>query len=356
MQLNIIVNLRIFISFTIRRVCAITSCTMKMKILHILKSHSGKFISGEELANTFGVSRAAVWKAIASLRHEGYNIIAATNKGYSLVQSIDIISENGILQNLKPDTKISRVLCFAEIDSTNNYAKQLAMSGSPHGTLIAADHQTSGRGRYGHTFESPAGTGLYMSLILRPRIEAERFQMITIADAAAVCLAAEELYPDFRGRLGIKWVNDIYLRGRKITGILTEAVSSFESGEIESVITGIGINITTHEFSADVSRTAGAMFEGEEPAFSRDELCAKVADKIMDFAENLDSPEIISAYRERSILTGENISYFKNDVKCFGHVEGIDDSGGLVILNEAGELETLRSGEVFMVRRDERTS
>ena len=330
---------------------------MKTKILRILKTQAGKFISGEEFANTFGVSRAAVWKAIASLRQDGYNITAATNKGYSLVQSRDILTENGILQNLKLDTKISRVLCFDEIDSTNNYAKKLAMSGSPHGTLIAADHQTSGRGRYGHTFESPAGTGLYMSLILRPSIDAERFQMITIADAAAVCLAAEELYPDFRGRLGIKWVNDIYLRGRKITGILTEAVSSFESGEIESVITGIGINITTHEFSADVSRTAGAMFEGgNEPTFSRDELCAKVADKIMDFAENLDSPEIIAAYRERSILTGENITYFKNDVKCSGHVEGIDDNGGLVILNDAGEIETLRSGEVFMVRRDERTS
>ena len=354
MQLNIIVNLRICVSFTIRRVCAITSCAMKTKILRILKSQSGKFVSGEQLAQTFGVSRAAVWKAIASLRNDGYKISASTNRGYSLVRSEDTLTENGILQNLRPDTKISRVVCLDEVDSTNNYAKKLALSGSPHGTLVAANHQTSGRGRHGHTFESPAGTGLYMSLILRPRIDAGRFQMITVADAVAVCLAAEELCPDLKGRLGIKWVNDIYLRGRKITGILTEAVSSFESGEIESVITGIGINITTHEFSEDVSRTAGAIFEGEEPAFRREELCAKAADLIMDFAENLDSPEIIAAYRERSILTGENITYMKNDVQCSGHVEGIDDSGGLVILNEAGELETLRSGEVFMVRRQER--
>ncbi len=326
---------------------------MKEEILSILISQSGRYVSGEELAQIFGVSRAAVWKAISSLRNEGHKITASTNRGYSLVQSGGTVTENGILQNLRPDTKISRVICLNEIDSTNNYAKKLALSGSPHGTLIAANHQTSGRGRHGHTFESPAGTGLYMSLILRPRIEAGRFQMITIADAAAVCLASEELYPEFRGMLGIKWVNDIYLRGRKITGILTEAVSSFESGEIESVITGIGINITTHNFSEDVSRTAGAMFEGEEPAFSREELCARVADYVMDFAENLDNPEIIAAYRERSILTGEKITYMKNAVQCSGHVEGIDDTGGLVILNEAGETETLRSGEVFMVRRDE---
>ena len=327
---------------------------MKKKILRILKSQSGKYISGEELAEKFGVSRAAVWKAVAALRHEGYNITASTNKGYSLVQARDILTENGIVQNLRPDTKISRVICLDEIDSTNNAAKKLAVSGSPHGTLVAANHQTSGRGRHGHTFESPAGTGLYMSLILRPRIEAERFQMITVADAVAVCLAAEELCPDLKGKLGIKWVNDIFLRGRKIAGILTEAVSSFESGEIESVITGIGINITTHEFSEDVSRTAGAIFEGEEPAFRREELCARAADLIMDFAENLDNPAIIAAYRERSILTGENITYMKNDVQCCGHVEGIDDAGGLMILNEAGEIETLRSGEVFMVRRQER--
>ncbi len=329
---------------------------MKEKILRILKSQSGKFISGEELANTFGVSRAAVWKAISSLRHDGHNIAAYTNKGYSLVQSMDILTENGILQSLKPDSRISRVLCLDETDSTNNYAKKLALSGSPHGTLIAANHQTSGRGRHGHTFESPAGTGLYMSLILRPRIDAGRFQMITVADAVGVCLALEELCPDLRGMLGIKWVNDVYLRGKKITGILTEAMSSFESGEIESVITGIGINITTREFPEEFAERAGAVFgEDEEPTFSRSELCARVADYVMDFAENLDAPEIIAAYRERSILTGENITYIKNDVRCCGHVEGIDDAGGLVILNEAGEIETLRSGEVFMVRRDERT-
>ena len=332
------------------------SSHMKQKILRILASHSGKYISGEDLANTFGVSRAAVWKAIASLRKDGHKIAASTNKGYSLVHSGDTLTENGILQNLKPESRISRVICLNEIDSTNNYAKKLAFSGSPHGTLIAANHQTSGRGRHGHTFESPAGTGLYMSLILRPRIDAGRFQIVTIADAVAVCLALEELCPDLRGLLGIKWVNDVYLRGRKITGILTEAVSSFESGEIESVITGIGINITTRDFPEEFADRAGAVFaEGEEPTFSRDELCARVADYVMDFAENLDAPGIIAAYRERSILTGENITYMQNDAKCFGHVEGIDDAGGLVILNEAGERETLRSGEVFMVRRYEMT-
>ncbi|MBR0167342.1 MAG: biotin--[Synergistaceae bacterium] len=205
-----------------------------------------------------------------------------------------------------------------------------------------------------HIFESPAGKGLYMSLILRPNTDAEKFQMITIADAVAVCLAVEDLYPESRGSLGIKWVNDVYMRGKKICGILTEALTGFESGEIETVITGIGINVSHCKFPESAGN-AGSIFEDDDMIFGRNELCARVAEYVLKFAENLDDPEIISEYRKRSILTGHEISYIKGETKSYGHVEGIDDTGGLVILNEAGELETLRSGEVFMVRSEERS-
>ncbi len=325
---------------------------MKTKILRILEDNRGEFVSGEELAEKFGVSRAAVWKAVDNLRREGHKITAITNKGYSLSRLSDVLTEGGITSHLQPDTKISRVICLDTVNSTNTYAKKLALDGAEHGTLIAANHQTAGRGRHGHNFESPAGTGLYMTLILRPRIDMQKFQMITIADAVAVCLAVEELCGEMKPR--IKWVNDIFLRGKKITGILTEAVTNFESGEIESVVTGIGINITTHKFSGDFE--GGAIFEDDNITFGRDELCARVADYIMTFAENLDDPEIINAYRERSMLTGKRITYLKNDARCSGQVEGIDDSGGLVIVNSAGHTETLRSGEVFMLRTEEKTS
>lgn len=324
---------------------------MKTKILNILESHRGEFLSGEELAKKFEVSRAAVWKAITQLRKEGHKISAIPNKGYMLEDFSDVLTEKGILAHLKSGTKISQVICLDEIDSTNNYAKALSTDGAPHGTLIAANHQTAGRGRRGHTFESPAGTGLYMSLILRPKVEAEKFQMITIADAVAVCLAIENLYPEALGKLQIKWVNDIFFRGKKITGILTEAVSNFENGEIERVVTGIGINVTTKNFSEDCVESAGSIFPDENILFGRDELCAKIADYIMNFAENLDSPDLINAYRERSMLTGKFITYMKNNEMLTARVKGIDDIGGLVIVNSDGKIETLRSGEVFMVRR-----
>lgn len=325
--------------------------TMKTEILHILEAKRGKFISGETLASDFNVSRAAVWKAIASLRKEGHKIIALPHKGYSLAKFSDILTQKGILANLKEGSKISKVLCFGKIDSTNTYAKFLVQSGISHGTLIASNQQTAGRGRHGHSFISPPGTGLYMTLILRPSVEAAKFQMITIAAAVAVCLAIEELDETLKGQLKIKWVNDIFLNGRKISGILTEAISSFESGEIECVITGIGINVTTRNFDAELSQTAGAIFPDDNITFGRDELCARIADYIMDFSENLTDPAIIPAYRERSMLTGQNIIYMKDGREHYAHVEGIDDSGGLVVSNGDGKIETLRSGEVFMVRQ-----
>ena len=326
---------------------------MKTKILRALEDKRGEYVSGEQLAGLFGVSRAAVWKAIGSLRKEGHKISASTKKGYFLEPVSDILTARGINSHLKAGTKVSRVICLGEIDSTNNYAKQMAMNGEPHGTLIAANFQTAGRGRRGHNFESPAGTGLYMSMILKPEYDSEKFQMITIASAVAVCLAIEDLYPEARGSLGIKWVNDVYFRGKKICGILTEAITSFESGEIDSVITGIGINVSTKKFSREISGTAGAIFTDDNILFGRDELCAKVADYVMSFAENLDDPEIIRIYRERSILTGREISYMNQDTKCQGHVEGIDDSGGLIVRDADGNIETLRSGEVFMIRSED---
>lgn len=329
---------------------------MKTKLLRVLEDNRGKFVSGESIAEKFGVTRAAVWKAVASLRKEGHIIDAATNNGYKLVSSSDVLSAEGIRANLKPGSLVSRVICLGETDSTNNYAKRLALSGAEHGTLVAANHQTAGRGRHGHSFESPAGTGLYVSLILKPKVDAEHFQMITIADAVAVCLAVEDLYPEARGRLSIKWVNDIFFRGRKISGILTEGVSSFESGEIESVVTGIGVNVTTRNFPPEFAETAGSIFGEGESLFGRDVLCARIADYVMGFAENLEAPGLINAYRERSMLIGRDISYMKGDAKCTGHVEGIDDAGGLVITDMEGRRETLRSGEVFMVRTEEMTS
>ena len=322
----------------------------KIEILELLEKNRGGFVSGELMAESLGVTRAAVWKNIKDLKSDGHKIHAEPHNGYSLTGSDDVLSKEGIKKYLAEDTKISDVIYLDSVDSTNNYAKKHQL---PHGTLIAANEQTAGRGRYGHSFESPAGTGLYMSLVLRPEIEISKFQMITIADAVAVCLAIEDLYGDSKGRIKIKWVNDVFFNSKKITGILTEAVSNIESGEIESVVTGIGVNVSTKKFTQNAGEIAGSIFiSDDEILFSRNELCARIADYVMNFAEDLSSPDLIKAYRERSLLKrGEKITYMKDGEKLSATVKSIDDSGGLVIKNKSGIEETLRSGEVSTVRK-----
>ena len=197
-----------------------------------------------------------------------------------------------------------------------------------------------------------------MSLVLKPEIEISKFQMITIADAVAVCLAIEDLYPNSKNKIKIKWVNDVFFNSKKITGILTEAVSNIESGEIESVVTGIGINVSTKKFTEAAGEYAGSIFgENDEILFSRNELCAKIADLVMNFAEDLSSSavgtsaDLITAYRERSLLkSGDEITYMSGNEKLTATVKSIDDSGGLVIKTKSGE-EVLRSGEVQSVRK-----
>lgn len=321
----------------------------KAEILELLEKNKGEFVSGEFIADSLSVTRATVWKNIQELKSDGHKIHAEPHNGYSLSGVSDVLSKEGIKKYLAGDSKISEIICLDTVDSTNNHAKKRLYQ---NGTLIVANEQTAGRGRYGHSFESPAGTGLYMSLVLRPKIEIGKFQMITIASAVAVCLAIEDLYENAKDKLKIKWVNDVYFNSKKITGILTEAVTNFESGEIESVITGIGVNVSTKKFTDTVRETAGSVFTKEDDvSFTRNELCARIADCVMKFAEDLGSGDLIKAYRERSLLKrGDKITFMTGGEKRSATVRGIDDNGGLVIKTKSGE-EVLRSGEVSTVRK-----
>ena len=344
------VNFILYFEFTRKLIRGINFfiMNMKLKVLEIIEENKGHFISGEDIARSLAITRAAVWKNIKELQNLGYVIQAVPHKGYSLANFNDVLSKESIEKNLLNNSKISEVIYLDSIDSTNNYAKKNSFE---HGTLIVAGQQTAGRGRFGHTFESPPRGGLYMSLVLRPRIEISKFQMITIADAVAVCLAIEDLYEGSKENLKIKWVNDVFFHDKKIAGILTEAVTNFESGEIERVVTGIGVNVSTKSFNNEI---AGSIFDDKsEFLFSRSQLCARIADYIMNFAEDLSSPQLINLYRQRSLLkSGSKITYMKDNEKFSATVKAIDDLGGLMIINDDGKEEILRSGEVNTVRSE----
>ena len=323
--------------------------TIKARLLSILESHRGMALSGESIAERLCVSRASVWKAVRALREEGHRIDAASRRGYRMEPDSDVLSAEGIRLCLQEGSPIRDIVCLTTVDSTNTYAKELAASGAEQGTLVVADQQTAGRGRRGRSFFSPAGTGLYMSLILRPRVELERFQTVTIAAAVAVCRTIEAT-TELRPR--IKWVNDIFMRSpdgaeRKVCGILTEAVSDVESGTIESVVVGIGLNVSTREFASELRQVAGSLFPKE---VCRNRLAAGIAERLMDCQERLEAPELIQAYRERSLLLGRDIRYLQDGTEHRGRALDIDARGCLILQTEFGETIALRSGEVYAVR------
>ena len=272
----------------------------------------------------------------------------------------EVLTEEGVRACLPEGGRVRRVVCLETVDSTNTYAKALALEGAEAGTLVIANHQTAGRGRRGRSFLSPPGTGLYMTLILRPSADLERFQMVTVAAAVAVCLALEALTPL---RPLVKWVNDVFLRDeagreRKVCGILTEAVTGAGGGEIESVVVGIGINVLARDFGEELEGVAGALFDRVDgPRTGRCQLAAAVAERLMDLAGRLDDPELIRLYRERSLLLGRRVRWTQDGEVRFGRAADIDDRGSLLVEPEGGPGRVaLRSGEVFEVRPADLTS
>ena len=291
------------------------------------------------------------------------------------LETDDVLTEEEIWGRLSEDSPIRRVVCLETVDSTNTYAKGLVLQGAEDGVLVAANQQTAGRGRRGRSFLSPPGTGLYMTLILRPRVEMERFQMITLAAATAVCLTLEALTPL---RPLIKWVNDIFLpmpsgrckarsssssssptvgdegrMERKVCGILAEAVTGADSGKIDGVVVGIGVNVATRDFGEELDGLAGSLLDGGDICrVGRAQLAAGIAERLMDLAERLDDPELIRLYRERSLLLGRRIRWNQGDETLFGRALDIDAQGGLLVELDGAEKRrtSLRSGEVFEVR------
>ena len=207
----------------------------KQALLAALSAAEGGYISGQQLAEALGVSRAAIHKAALALTAQGYALDSAPRRGYRLAGGDPFCAE-AVGEYPAP------IYIYDTLESSNLTAKQLALAGAPHGTLVLAGQQKAGRGRLGRRFESPAGKGVYCSLLLRPALSAADAQTATIAAAVSVARAVKALCGL---ELGIKWVNDLYYQGKKVCGILTEAGTDIESGQVEWLVVGIGLNLTT---------------------------------------------------------------------------------------------------------------
>lgn len=320
----------------------------KNRILELLEQQRGESISGEHLAGVLGISRNAVWKAIKELQKDGYNIVAVTNKGYCLSAENDIISIPGIKPFLSERSQFyaNKIQVHKSLESTNKTAKEMADSGAEHGTIIISDCQTKGRGRYSRNFFSPSGGGLYMSIVLRP--EAMHFKnptSVTAFAAVSVCEAIESISTKVPR---IKWVNDIFIDGKKVCGILTEAVTDFESGGLDWIVLGIGINVytRTEDFPCDLQSIATSIYPDEKMSGVRNRLSAEIINRILGFKTLPSETEIFEKYKKRLMVLGKKITVIQNQVEYKATAIDVDSVGHLVVKNESGERITLSSGEI----------
>lgn len=307
----------------------------KQALLEALCAAKGQYISGQQLAAALGVSRAAIHKAAAALAAQGYALEAAPRRGYCL-HSSDVFCAAEVGRYPAP------VYLYETLESTNQTAKQLALDGAPHGTLVLAAHQSAGRGRLGRGFASPAGKGVYLTLLLRPALSAADAQAVTASAAVAVCRAVEARCGL---SLGIKWVNDLYYQGKKVCGILTEAGTDFESGRLEWLAVGIGLNLTTApgDWPAPLRATAGSLFPGGPTPVSRAALAGDIARELLALCPAFDC---LDEYRARCFVPGHWVTVCTAAETYPARAVCIDGAGCLVVERENGRREALRHGEV----------
>ncbi len=317
----------------------------KDHVIAILRK-SDEYVSGEEISQVLGVSRAAVNSAVKSLRKDGYHILSSTNKGYLLSGSPDKLNAGELLA-LLPAGRTERIVHLETVDSTNNYLRMLAQEGAPDGFIAVANEQTGGRGRLGRSFQSPKDKGIYLSMLMRPDSLPAEAVNITAWVAVAMCDAIETVSGV---RPGIKWVNDLVMNGKKICGILTEMSVESENGHIQYVITGIGINVNGQEndFSEEIRHIATSLAMETGTEINRAQLACEMIkglDRLRaDWPEKKEA--YLSAYRKDCITLGKEVRLLRNGIEKTGAAEDIDNDFGLVVRFSDGRCESITSGEV----------
>lgn len=302
---------------------------MKSEILEALRETDG-YVSGQDLCNKFGVSRTAVWKAIKQLKEAGYEIEAVPNKGYHIVSAPDLMNKVE-LESIRNTTWAGQEIYYYDVtDSTNIRAKELAEEGHPGGTLVVADRQEAGRGRRGRSWDSPSGTGIFMTLLLKPEMNPNHASMLTLVAAMAVARAISKCA---NTEALIKWPNDIVIGGKKICGILTEMSAQFDF--INHIVIGIGINVHNEHFPEEIAETAGSIFLQTGKRIRRAELIEQILEQFEHYyAIFMETEDLSGLVREyNSILVNMNKSVRVLDPKepFEGKAMGITKKGELIV-------------------------
>ena len=328
----------------------------KDALLVLFEKNKGHYFSGEEIAETLSVSRAAVWKAVESLRLEGYAIEAQKGRGYCLSPDTDIVSAQGVGKYLRSDLDLDFEV-YEEVTSTNTLLKEKAAAGAREGTVIIANSQTGGKGRLGRSFYSPLNTGLYISILMRPSdMPAKEALKMTTMSAVAACRAIEAVLPlSEKHRPQIKWVNDIYFCGRKVVGILTEAAMSMENGNLEYAVPGIGFNVYPPEggFPEEIRDIAGAILTERIPD-AKNRIAAEFLNQFFAIYRSADHGGYEAEYKRRSLVLGKQVDVIPTGGGKIrrGKVLDITEDCNLLVEFPDKTTEVLSSGEVSVRPKD----
>ncbi|QIK69591.1 biotin--[acetyl-CoA-carboxylase] ligase [Erysipelothrix sp. HDW6C] len=317
---------------------------MSQSVLDILEANIGEFVSGEAIAQAMMMTRANVWKEVQKLKQQNYEIESVRNQGYALMSLNGNLSRKQILDGLHADT-ISSLEYLPSVNSTNTYAKLLAQDSNINNALIVSDEQTGGRGRMGRSFHSPAKHGIYMSFILRPTLELIDVQLLTIAAAVA-------LVRSIKKRLNvnptIKWLNDIYIDGRKLAGILTEGEIVLETRQYRFVVLGLGINITHDEhLPKDLSAIYTSLEDASHQTIDRNALITNFINEFYAIYHTIphNRTTLIQEYTSYSNILGRKIT-IKDEGDTEYEAIDITENGYLRVRDANNQERILNSGEV----------
>jgi BirA family biotin operon repressor/biotin-[acetyl-CoA-carboxylase] ligase len=315
---------------------------MQEKILDFLRRKQD-YVSGEEISHRLGVSRQALWKHIQESKDAGYDIVAVPHLGYRLVSIPDRLFPCEVSRYLNTKFMGKKIYYFDEVSSTMDIAIELGIKGSREGTLILTEAQTKGRGRLGRQWFSPKYKGIYLSLILKPKILPHQASILTLFSAVSICEAIKEITGlDAQ----IKWPNDILIHHKKLGGILTEL--NAEMDEIRFVVVGIGLNVNNDKKT--LGNGATSLKEQKKEGVNRIELLKEILRKIeanyLIFQEK-GSHLILEKWRDYSITLGKRVKVFSHREHIEGVALDIDTDGGLLVRKDSGLIQKVTAGDVM---------
>lgn len=317
------------------------------QIIQIFNANANGYVSGEQLSRALNVSRTAVWKHIQELRNKGYTFEAAPRLGYRLMAAPDLWDVQALLTQLQTRQLGKQVYVFDTLDSTQNKAHELVKQGASEGTLVIADQQTMGRGRMGRVWHSPKGKGIWMSLVLQPQISVQFIPQFTLLIAVAMFRAIRKAVPDVD--IGIKWPNDLLIKGKKVCGILLESSATDES--LNYVVAGVGIsaNLTAEDFSEELHTIGTSLLMETGKPVDRVQLVAEWLRQVEDLYDLYmlqGFAPIRTLWEASNVTLGTRVRVQSAKGFTEGEAIGLEESGALRVKQTDGEIVTVYSGHL----------